>query len=199
MKLTLTELNEIDLKQLGSAPLAVRVFVILFACIIVLSAGVYLDTSQAYLKFDRAQQKELSLKQEYKVKAAQAAQLDQYKAQLKTMRNTLNTLLEQLPSETEIPQLIVDVSQTALANGLKIDLFKPQQEITQDFYAEKPIELIMQGSFHQFAMFASDIAALPRIVTLHDIHLAHNDTQMSMQAIAKTYRYLNSDHKDDSE
>jgi type IV pilus assembly protein PilO len=199
MKLTLAELNEIDLKQLGSAPLAVRVFVIIFACIVLLSAGVYLDTSQAYKKFDRAQQKELSLKQEYKVKAAKAAQLDQYKAQLKIMRHTLNTLLEQLPSETEIPQLIVDVSQTALANGLKIDLFKPQQEIAQGFYAEKPIELVMQGSFHQFAMFASDIAALPRIVTLHDIHLTHNDTQMSMQAIAKTYRYLNSDHKDDPE
>jgi type IV pilus assembly protein PilO len=169
---------------------------LLFASILVLSVGVYVDTSQAYQQFDRAQHKEHTLKQTYQIKAAKAAQLDQYRAQLKTMRMTLDTLLEQLPSETEIPQLIVDISQTALANGLKIHLFKPQAETSQEFYAEKPIELIMQGSYHQFAMFASDIAALPRIVTLHDIHLTRDDNLMIMQAIAKTYRYLDTDVKE---
>lgn len=197
MKFTLSDLNDINLKQLGSAPLAVRLCVIIVVCISTLSVGLLLQTYPSYQQFNRAQQTEQTLKQTYQSKAAKAAQIDQYQAQLKTLRNTLNTLLEQLPSETEIPQLIIDISQTALANGLEIKLFKPHAETILEFYAEKPIELIMQGNYHQFAMFASDIAALPRIVTLHDIHLTQNreQGQMSMHAIAKTYRYLSADNK----
>ena len=94
----------------------------------------------------------------------------------------------------KIPALIVDISQTALASGLEVKLFKPGNETEKEFYAEKPIELIMQGDYHQFGLFASEVAALPRIVTLHNIRLVpgnEDDTNMTMNASAKTYRYLN--------
>ena len=197
MKLTLNDWKDVNFKQLGSAPLAIRLFALILTCISTLSIGIFLQIYPSYQQFNHAQQTEQTLKQNYQIKAAKASQIGQYQVQLETMRETLNTLLEQLPSETEIPQLIIDISQTALANGLIIKLFKPQDDTVLEFYAEKPIELIMQGNYHQFAMFASDIATLPRIVTLHDMHLMHDQEQgqMSMHAIAKTYRYLDAEYK----
>lgn len=195
MRLSLNDFNDIELNQLGSAPLAIRSFVIVIVCIIILSIGIFFHIYPSYQQLKQAQKTEQTYKQDYKIQAARAAQIDQYQAQLEIMQRTFNTLVEQLPSGTEVPQLVVDISQTALANGLKIQLFKPQDETVLEFYAEKPIELVMQGDYHQFAMFASDIAALPRVVTLHDIHLKQDQDQMIMQAIAKTYRYLSNDNK----
>ena len=121
-----------------------------------------------------------------------------YKVQLEEMRRTFGTLLRQLPSKTEIPALIVDISQTGLASGLEIELFKPQPEVIQEFYAEKPIDLRVKGNYHEFGIFASEIAALPRIVTLHDITLSPGNASnedMTMTAKVKTYRYLDEDEE----
>ena len=119
-----------------------------------------------------------------------------YKVQLEEMRRTFGTLLRQLPSKTEIPALIVDISQTALSSGLEVKLFKPGNEVAKEFYAEKPIQLTLQGNYHQFGAFASEVAALPRIVTLHNITLTPlDDGKMTMNALAKTYRYLNDDEE----
>jgi type IV pilus assembly protein PilO len=111
------------------------------------------------------------------------------------MRRTFGTLLRQLPSKTEIPALIVDISQTGLASGLEIELFKPEAESRKEFYAEKPISLRVKGDYHQFGTFASEIAALPRIVTLHNISLSPSADSMMMTATAKTYRYLEEDEE----
>lgn len=192
--MTLAELNEININELGNAPLFVRGIIITALALLVLALGIQHDSKKIFQQFEQSQQKEHTLKLDFEAKAAKAANLTLYQTQLDEMREILGTLLQQLPSEAEIPELIVDISQTALSNGLKINLFKPGQESQQDFYSEKPIELVMQGSYHQFAMFASDIAALPRIVTLHDIKLQRDEhKQMTMHALAKTYRYLNQD------
>jgi len=115
-----------------------------------------------------------------------------YKGQLEDMRRSFGAMLRQLPSKTEVPSLIVDKSQTGLASGLEIDLFKPGSELRKDFYAEKPIQLRVRGHYHEFGKFASGIAALPRIVTLHNIALSPGQAGalMTMEATAKTYRYL---------
>ncbi len=194
--MNLSELNEININELGSASLSVRIIAITILILLVLGIGLHYDTKKIYQRLEQSRQQELSLQQDFQAKAAKAANLTRYQQQLEEMRRTLGTLLQQLPSEAEIPELIVDISQTALSNGLEINLFKPEQERQQDFYSEKPIELVMQGSYHQFALFASDIAALPRIVTLHNIKLAHDDSkQMTMHALAKTYRYLGHEHE----
>ena len=114
------------------------------------------------------------------------------------MEEDLGAMLRQLPSGTEIPAVILDVSQTGLASGLKINLFKPQNEVTKGFYAEKPIQIRVTGDYHQMAKFSSGIAALPRIVTLHNIKLSPtSDNKLSMDVTAKTYRYL-ADQEDGS-
>ena len=194
--MNLSELNEINFNELGSAPLSIRIVALTALILLVLGIGLQYDTKKIYQHLEQSRQQELSLKQDFQNKAAKAANLAPYRQQLEEMRRTLGTLLQQLPSEAEIPELIVDISQTALSNGLKINLFKPKQETQKDFYSEKPIELVMQGSYHQFALFASDIAALPRIVTLHDIKLTQDDSeQMTMHALARTYRYLGDDNE----
>ena len=123
-----------------------------------------------------------------------AANYDAYKAQLVQMEQSFGTMLRQLPGETEIPSLIVDISQTGLAAGLSEKLFQPQPEVPKDFYAEKPITISLSGGYHEIANFVSGVAALPRIVTLHDINITpdavDNFDQLTLEVTAKTYRYL---------
>ncbi len=194
--MNLSELNNIDLNNIGTAPLAVKVIVIVLAAALIIGLGYYFDTKEQLASYDSVKAKESELKRTFEVKVKKAANLEEHKAQLEEMRRTFGTLLRQLPSKTEIPALIVDISQTALSSGLEIKLFKPGNEIEKEFYAEKPIELVMNGDFHQLATFASEVAALPRIVTLHNIKLTpgKDSDKMTMNASAKTYRYL-----DDSE
>ncbi len=127
-------------------------------------------------------------------KQRKAANYDAYKAQLSQMQQSFGTMLRQLPGETEIPSLIVDISQTGLAAGLQENLFQPQSEITRDFYAEKPIKIRLSGAYHEIANFVSDVAALPRIVTLHDINISSGSKdvfdELTIEVTAKTYRYL---------
>lgn len=193
-----SEIRDVNLTNIGTSPLWVKLLMIGFVCIGILFAGYYVHHKNQLEDLKRVQAKEQDLRQTFEVKANKAANLELYKVQLEEMRRTFGTLLRQLPSKTEIPALIVDISQTGLASGLEIELFKPQPEVIQEFYAEKPIDLRVKGNYHEFGIFASEIAALPRIVTLHDINLSPgnlDNKEMTMTAKVKTYRYLDEDEE----
>jgi type IV pilus assembly protein PilO len=192
------ELKYVTPTNIGTAPLWVKVFLIGIVCIALLFAGYWFHHKNQLEGLNTVQAKEFELRKIFENKAEKAANLALYKVQLEEMRRVFGALLRQLPSKTEIPALIVDISQTGLASGLEIELFKPNPESRKEFYAEKPISLRMKGDYHQFGAFASEIAALPRIVTLHNISLAPSDNEskdMTMMATAKTYRYLDEDEE----
>lgn len=191
----LEDIRNTNIANIGTAPLLLKVLMIGIICLGILFAGYYFHHKNQLEDLKRVQVKEEELKTTFKNKAEKAANLELYKVQLEEMRRTFGTLLRQLPSKTEIPALIVDISQTGLASGLEIELFKPQAESIKEFYAEKPIDLRVKGEYHQFGAFASEIAALPRIVTLHNISLTPSDEKMTMTATAKTYRYLDEDEE----
>lgn len=193
-----TELKNVNLTNIGTSPLWVKVFLIGIVCIAILFAGYWLHHKNQLENLKKVQAKEVELRSVFENKAERAANLELYKVQLEEMRRTFGALLRQLPSKTEIPALIVDISQTGLASGLEIELFKPNPESRKEFYAEKPISLRVKGDYHQFGAFASEIAALPRIVTLHNIALqpsSKDNNEMTMTATAKTYRYLEEDEE----
>ena len=189
------DISNVDLNNIGTAPLVLKVLVVVLVAASIIGLGFYFDTKGQLATHEKAQAKEAQLRKTFEVKVKKAANLEEYKEQLEEMRRTFGTLLRQLPSKTEIPALIVDISQTALASGLEVKLFKPGGETEKEFYAEKPIQLVMEGDYHQFGLFASEVAALPRIVTLHNIKLKPNEDsgKMTMNAKAKTYRYLDSE------
>ena len=142
----------------------------------------------------RAQDDEQQLRLTFENKQRKAANYDAYKSQLGQIEQSFGTMLRQLPGKTEIPSLIVDISQTGLAAGLQEKLFVPLSEVPRDFYAEKPINIRLTGGYHEIGNFVSGIAALPRIVTLHNINItpetAGNFDVLSMEVTAQTYRYL---------
>jgi len=185
------DLNDIDFSNIGSWPAAGKAVLILLACGALAGLWVYLDTLGQLEELDNARGKETSLKEEFETKQTKAAALDAYKAQMKEMEESFGTMLRQLPSKTEVADLLVDITQTGLASGLTFELFQPGPEVPQEFYAEKPISIKVRGSYHDFGKFVSGVAALPRIVTLHDINISGKDSgSLAMDATAKTYRYL---------
>ncbi|MGH8399397.1 MAG: type 4a pilus biogenesis protein PilO [Gammaproteobacteria bacterium] len=191
----LNELRNLDFRNPGSWPLIARVIAYIVVFVIVVAIGYYFWLSSDGQQLNQAQQQEVTLKTQFEQKAAEAANLDIYKEQLEQMKRSFGTMLRQLPGKTEIPNLLQDISQTAQIDGLKQDLFKPDNEIKKDFYAEKPIQIQLEGTYHQFGKFVSDIAALPRIVTVHDINIkpqgnSAGGATLVMTLTAKTYRYL---------
>ena len=189
------ELRSLDVNDVGRWPFGFRVAVIALVFVIVVGIGVYLTIIKDRApQLARAEQEEQTLRVAFESKQRKAANYDAYKAQLAEMQQSFGTMLRQLPGETEIPSLIVDISQTGLAAGLQEKLFQPQAEIPKDFYAEKPIKIILSGGYHEIANFVSGVAALPRIVTLHDISITPETRdsydQLSMEVTAKIYRYL---------
>jgi type IV pilus assembly protein PilO len=189
------ELNSLDINDVGRWPLAIRAAVIAIVFVVVVGLGVYwFIIEDKAPRLQRAEAEETDLRNTFESKQRKAANLEDYKAQYKQMVQSFGTMLRQLPGETEIPSLIVDISQTGLAAGLQERLFQPLPEITKDFYAEKPIRIRLTGSYHEIANFVSGVAALPRIVTLHDINIAtvtsDSYDELSMDVLAKTYRYL---------
>lgn len=189
------ELKNLDANDVGRWPLVFRAGVIGIVFILVVGAGVYYtiieDKAPA---LERVQQEEVTLRDVFENKQRKAANFDAYKAQLAQMEQSFGTMLRQLPGKTEIPSLIVDISQTGLAAGLQEKLFVPRPEVPRDFYAEKPITISLSGGYHEIANFVSGIAALPRIVTLHDISIAPdnpaNYDTLTISVTAKTYRYI---------
>lgn len=189
------ELKTLDANDIGRWPLAFRAGVIAIVFVLVLGLGVYWTIIEDKApQLERAQSEEQTLRITFENKQRKAANYDAYKAQLAQMEQSFGTMLRQLPGKTEIPSLIVDISQTGLAAGLKEKLFQPQGEITKDFYAEKPITISLSGGYHEIANFVSGVASLPRIVTLHDINITPDDPndydRLTLQVTAKTYRYL---------
>ncbi len=190
--MNLQDLNNIDLKTIGTAPAAVKGIAIAIVVIAILGVGYWFVIKDQLEQLDRVQAQETQLRQTFETRQRRAANLQAYKDQLEEMQRTFGTMLRQLPSRTEIPSLLVDISQTALASGLEIDLFRPQAEQRRGFYAEAPIQLRMHGSYEQMAEFTSGVASLPRIVTLYDVVIrpTQDGTRLTMEATAKTYRYL---------
>jgi type IV pilus assembly protein PilO len=159
----------------------------------------YMAWTQQQPKLEAARAEEQTLFGELEQKARKAANLEAYKSQLKEMEQSFGAMLRMLPNKTEVPTLLEEISQTGSASGLDSKLFEPGGESPHDFYAEKPVKLQFTGSFHAIGNFVSGIAALPRIVTLHDISLTNvgknGNDQLLMDATAKTYRYLDEDEK----
>ena len=189
------ELKSLDVNDVGRWPLAFRMAVIAIVFVVVLGMGIYLLVIQDKApQLQRVQEEEQTLRVSFENKQKKAANYDAYKAQLTQMEQSFGTMLRQLPGKTEIPSLIVDISQTGLAAGLQEKLFQPQAEIPKDFYAEKPITISLSGGYHEIANFVSGVAALPRIVTLHDINITPDSQDdydnLTIQVTAKTYRYL---------
>lgn len=189
------ELQNLDANDVGRWPLPFRVGVIVIVFVLVVALGIYffIVKDKAPL-LERAQNEEQELRLTFENKQRKAANYDAYKAQLEQIEQSFGTMLRQLPGETEIPSLIVDISQTGLAAGLQEKLFVPQAEIPKDFYAEKPIKIRLTGGYHEIGNFVSGIAALPRIVTLHNINITRESNEdfnnLSMEVTAQTYRYL---------
>lgn len=186
------ELSEIDFSNMGAWPAPAKTAFILAICIAILVLGYFIDIQSQQDGLRRAENKEQQLKDEFKKTYTKVINLDAYKLQMKAMEASFGSMLRQLPSKTEVDGLLVDISQTGLASGIEFKLFKPEQEKFIDFYAELPIKISMTGSYHQFGTFVSGIAALPRIVTLHDIAIKQADQTgaLTMDMTAKTYRYL---------
>ena len=189
------ELQSLDVNDVGRWPLPIRIGVIAIVFVFVVALGIYFTIIKDKAPLlERAQNEEQELRLTFENKQRKAANYDAYKAQLAQIEQSFGTMLRQLPGETEIPSLIVDISQTGLAAGLQEKLFVPLAEIPKDFYAEKPIKIRLAGGYHEIGNFVSGIAALPRIVTLHDINITPEDRDsfdnLSMEVTAQTYRYL---------
>lgn len=192
MKITMEDLRKLDINRIGAWPLVFRgaVFAIIFIAVLV--GGYMLVIKDKLVLKEREEAQEVTLRQSFDTKQRRAAALDQYRAQLQEMQVTFGALLRLLPGQTEVDNLLVDISQAGLAAGLEQELFQPQREVSRDFYAELPIRMRLTGRFHEFATFASNVAALPRIVTLHDIVITRggSGTLLTMELTAKTYRYV---------
>jgi type IV pilus assembly protein PilO len=194
----LEEIRSLDPRDPGRWPLPFRAGAVALAFVLLSLGLIYFFVwNEQRPELQRRQAEEDNLKREFKDKHAKAVNLEVYKQQLKDIERSFGALLRQLPGKTEVPSLLVDISQTGLAAGLQEKLFQPEAEQRKDFYAELPIKIRLTGSYHQFGEFVSGIAALPRIVTLHDIDIkpdnkdAYDD--LSLELTAKTYRYLDED------
>jgi type IV pilus assembly protein PilO len=207
LKALLDQLRNLDPNDPGRWPLAVRTGTVVLVFLLAASAGYWYFVWKAKRpELLEARAKETELWSTLENKARKAANLQAYKDQLAEMEKSFGTMLRQLPNKTEVPNLLVDISQTGLAAGLDEKLFQPQGENRKDFYAELPISIRLTGNYHQMGNFASGIAALPRIVTLHDLEIvpAGRDARggggtpgtLTLNVTAKTYRYLDEDEQD---
>lgn len=206
---TLAELQSIDgedFKRIGTAPIALRGFLIILACAAVIGAMAHLMIKPQFDKLKVVEAKELELRRTFDSEQAKAANRTAYIEQLEEMKKTFNVMLRQLPNKTDIESLLVDLSQTSVASGLEVQYFKPESEIPREFYAEYPIRISVTGQYHQFGQFISGLAALPRIVTLSNIDITelrqssnsnqrnrNSASRLKMDLMATTYRYIEED------
>jgi type IV pilus assembly protein PilO len=187
------DLSNLDLSNIGSWPLVIKAVLVTVTAIAVLTLGYFLDIQAQQENLDRITLEETKLKEDFERKQSKATHLDAYKAQMVEMEDSFGAMIRQLPSKTEVEDLLVDISQTGLSSGIEFLLFKPLAEKHIEFYAELPISLSMTGTYHQFGEFVSGIAALPRIVTLENISInggKGTTGDLTMNVTAKTYRYL---------
>ena len=186
------ELGDLDVNNIGGWPAALKAILLLLLFIVVLIAGYFLFLTDKQTTLEAAQKQEAALRSEYESKAFQAANLPQYRQQKEEMEASFGTMLRQLPSDTEVPGLIEDITLQALDNGLTIESIDLQPERKAEFYVELPITIVVTGEYHNIGAFVSGVANLSRIVTLHDFTIkptARIGTNLRMSIIAKTYRY----------
>ena len=189
------DLRSLDTNDPGRWPLPIRVGAVAVLFVAVVAFGTYMFVIKEEVPLlERAQAEEVTLRTQFEERQRRAANFDAYRAQLAEIERDFGAMLRQLPGQTEVPSLLVDISQTGLGAGLEERLFQPTGEIQKDFYAELPIKLRYAGSYHELGNFVSGIAALPRIVTLHDISIRPRDNsspdELILDVTAKTYRYL---------
>ena len=204
LKELLEQLRNLDPNDPGRWPLGVRVGTVVLLFVFAASAGYWYFVWKAKRpELLEARAKETELWGTLESKARKAANLQAYKDQLAEMEKSFGAMLRQLPNKTEVPNLLVDISQTGLGAGLEEKLFQPQGENRKDFYAELPISIRLTGNYHEMGTFASGIAALPRIVTLHDVEIVPVAAvarggvpgDLTLNVTAKTYRYLDEDEQ----
>ena len=206
----MSDLNSLDFKSYGSWPMPIKLVAAFLLFIVVCAAGYFMKIKPANDALEVLRGKEQELISVFTEKQGKVVNLEEYKKQLEEMRELLRQMIRQLPSKTEMPDLLVDVSQTALSSGIDNELFEPGPEIAKEFYAEKPITLRMKGTYHQFGAFVSGVASLPRVVilTMHDVSLTPVDKAAAaaasraatnapgssdilvLEGTVKTYRYL---------
>ncbi|KPK52097.1 MAG: type 4a pilus biogenesis protein PilO [Gammaproteobacteria bacterium] len=189
------DLRSLDMNDVGRWPFLFRALTIGIIFVAVTAGAVYYFViKQKMPLLEAAQAQEQQLRGAFELKQRKAANFDAYKAQLAEIEESFGAMLRQLPGKTEVPSLLVDISQTGLAAGLEEELFRPQGELVREFYAELPITIRLSGTYHELARFVSDVAALPRIVTIHDVSLKKQKDgaggDLVMDLTAKTYRYL---------
>ena len=189
------ELRNLDTSDPGRWPLPIRIGAVAVVFVAVVAFGIYMFVIQEEVPLlEQAQQEEVTLRTQFEDKQRKAANFDAYRAQLAEIERDFGAMLRQLPGQTEVPSLLVDIAQTGLGAGLEEQLFQPTGEIQKDFYAELPIKLRYTGSYHELGSFVSGIAALPRIVTLHDISIRPTaqtaPDELTLEVTAMTYRYL---------
>ncbi len=200
----LDDFRNLDRNNIGGWPISAKRTFTVLVFVLILFFGWWFKLSNQQDQLGGLRQKETQLRQEFVQKQAKAVNLDALKLQLSEMQDMLRQMLRQLPSKTEMPELLVDVSQTALSAGLETDLFQPGPETVKEFYAEKPIQLRMIGTYNQFGTFISGVASLPRVVilTMHDVSLRPVQEQtkgkpvsglLVLEGTVKTYRYLDED------
>ena len=196
--MNLSELNELELSNIGEWPLVAKALVIIVLAGLIGFGWYYFVVKDQLTRLDRARAKEVELRASFEKKQEKAANLEAYREQLAEMRESFGAMLRQLPDQTEVAALLVDVSQTGLAAGLEFELFQPSPEQNKEFYAELPIRVRVTGRYHDFGRFISGLAALPRIVTIHNVNImapgrggdGANAERLAMEATVKTYRYL---------
>lgn len=192
-----------DLKKIGTAPKPVQFLVMALVAALIIGGTGWFLVKPALAELEQAEAREQELRGQFQAMQSKAANLEAYKQQLAEMEESFGAMLRQLPDETDMESLLVDLSQTSVAAGLEVQYFKPGQEDKKEFYAEYPIQLRVAGKYHEFGEFVSGLAALPRIVTLHDIQIqpagqgrgnkAGPSSELTMTLTAKTYRYLEDD------
>ena len=202
----LDDFNNIDFNNAGSLPVPVKAVLLALIFFIILVLGYYFLWTEASTALDTAKAKEQELRQVFLTKKAQAINLKAYKKQMVEIEKTFGAMLRQLPDKSQMDGLLTDINQAGLSRGLEFELFKPGQETQAEFYAEMPISIKVLGTYHDLGAFATDISKLSRIVTLNNIAItttskdankdaktAGTDAILVMEAVAKTYRYLDED------
>jgi len=187
------DINDLDLNNIGSWPAAVKVIAGILAVVLVLVLGYNFHLKDLQATLDQQRMDEETLKEQFSTKAFQAANLEAYREQMKEAEISFGALLKQLPSDTEVPGLLEDITRIGLDSGLEFEEIKLLPEVTQPFYIELPIQIQVVGGYHDLATFVSGVASQPRIVTLHDFELVPAEqastSKLRMKVLAKTYRY----------
>jgi type IV pilus assembly protein PilO len=189
--MTLDDIRRLNIREAGNWPLLPKIMILGVLLFLILLAGAFFDWRDQFEALDKAQDEEIKLREAYASKKAKAVNLDLYVQQLKEIEQSFGALLKQLPNKSEMDALLTDINQAGLGRGLQFELFRPAtQERMADFYAELPISVRITGNYHDMGAFASDVAQLPRIVTLNDLGIVNDKGTLTMEATAKTFRYL---------